>query len=57
MDIKIKCTQQEFAQLIRECQCMSMDENCLSCILYPAGGCDGIENIAAFEIVEDGADG
>lgn len=57
MDIKIKCTQQEFAQLIRECQCMSMDDCCLNCILYPAGGCDGIENIAAFEIVEDGADG
>ena len=59
MDVKIKCTKDEFAQLVRCCACAEIGDYCHSCMFYDLSrsedGCAGIEHIADCEIVEDGA--
>lgn len=58
MNIKIKCTQQEFGRIVRDCARMQGNVYCSGCIFTDVcstrdGNC-GIEHIAAFEIIEDG---
>ena len=57
MDIKIKCTKDEFAQLVRNCVCADIGDYCPACIFNGAiaDGCAGIEYITDIEIIEDGA--
>lgn len=59
MNIKIKCTLQEFADIIRSCGACACDEMCTGCVIRCICGncCDGIENVADFVIVGDPCDG
>lgn len=60
MRIKIECTQQEFAGLVRECVCAEIGGYCHSCLLSlekdANDGCAGVERIAEIKIIEGGAD-
>lgn len=59
MEIKIKCTMKEFAGIIRTCGKCDCDEMCAGCVIGCICGnsCDGIENVADFEIVGDSCNG
>ena len=62
MNIKIKCTQQEFASLVRKCERIDgtgYGSGCSSCVLdelcQERGDQAHIEHIVSVELVEDGA--
>lgn len=59
MDINIKCTKDEFAQLVRACTCADIGDYCHACLIHAVGACDdgcaGIEHVVSVDLVEDGA--
>lgn len=59
MNISIKCTQQEFARLVRVCARVSGNVYCSGCVLEDTcrerGDAAGIEHVVAVDLVEDGA--
>ena len=60
MDIKIKCTQQEFGQLVRACSYSAGEGGCYRCIVGERVGtacCEGVEHVCDFEIVAGDSDG
>lgn len=61
MEIKIKCTAEEFAALVRECERVNGDysASCSSCVLdelcQSCGDYANIEHILSVDLVEGGA--
>lgn len=50
--IKITCTKEEFALLIRACMVNQYDGKCASCLFRQQKSCLGIENIVDVKITE-----
>lgn len=61
MDIKIKCSQQEFASLVRKCESVNSGygQGCSNCVFgvlcQERGDQARIEHVVAVELVEGGA--
>lgn len=61
MDIKIKCTQQEFGRIVRACATSASAGGCYNCIIGISVDdsycCEGVEDACAFEVVAGDSDG
>lgn len=60
MNIKIKCTPQEFGNMVRACACSSANGGCYNCIIGQCCGtdcCEAVEDVCDFEIVAGDSDG